>query len=399
VAKTLPLAYAIEADWRHGPDVMNQSLAPHSERPRGGAPPSWPALAVFIAALLVIIALTVHMLASFFGATVIALVMVALAYPLYERIHARLKSPVMATGIVTAGLILLVVLPVTALAVSFVEQVLALARFSSEGAFASELASLLRGEGNVADRVRETLARVGFEISTDDVAAFVDNAFRSGLSIAYARVSSLAGDTVTLLIHFGYMAVLIAGLLYYGSALKRFIFDLSPLPDDEEQMLVDRFNEMSRAVFLGNGVASALQGVFGGFAFAIFEVGPSVVWGTIITVLAFLPLVGASIIFLPAALYVLLRSGVGVALLYLLFSMAVTGVLEYWLKPRLIGNRSSLPAVLIFVGILAGIATYGVLGLFLGPLLLTVFLTLVELWRKRYRGQLFPDADGPRSDP
>jgi predicted PurR-regulated permease PerM len=363
--------------------------APIEARP---TPPSSAALAVFVLALVTVVALVLHMLASFFSATLLALVLVALSYPLYERAREKTGSAFIASGVVTTLLMVVVILPLILLALAGVQQIVVAVQVTGDGVFAEEIAALLQGRGEVAEGVRAALARFGVEISPRDIAVFVDDSLRSGLSVAYARVSTLASDTIVMLIHLGTMAVLISAFLYYGTELKRFVFDLSPLPDDEEQMIVDRFNEMSRAVFLGNGVASALQGLCGGILFGVFDIGPSVVWGAIITVLAFLPIVGASVIFLPATLYLALKTGIGNATLYLLCNMIYSFVFEYWLKPRLIGNRASLPAVLIFMGILAGIATYGVLGLFLGPLLLTIFLTLVELWRMRYRGVLFPEA-------
>lgn len=164
-------------------------------------------------------------------------------------------------------------------------------------------------------------------------------------------------------------------------------------------MLVRRFTELARAVFLGNGVASGLQGVLGGLAIVLFDIGPGILWGTVIAILAFLPILGATLVFLPAAIFLALKSGIGVALAYVVFNVLYVTVLEYGLKPRLIGGQASLPSALVFLGIVAGLAQYGVMGIFLGPLVITVFLTLVELWRARYRRTLFPETTPPSPAP
>jgi predicted PurR-regulated permease PerM len=109
-------------------------------------------------------------------------------------------------------------------------------------------------------------------------------------------------------------------------------------------------------------------------------------------VLAFLPIVGASLIVVPAALIIALRDGVGTALGFLVLNGAYILVFEYWLNERLIGNRAQLPAVLVLFGVVGGLALWGPIGLFLGPFLITALLALVELWRDHYRARFF----GPR---
>src|SRR5690606_35613531 len=103
--------------------------------------------------------------------------------------------------------------------------------------------------------------------------------------------------------------------------------------------LVQRFASISRAVFLGNGVASVLQGLCGGLAFWFFSVGSPVLWGTAIAFFAFLPIVGASIVWAPAALYMFVQGDVGTAVGFSIFNIVYVVILEYGLKPRLIGEQ------------------------------------------------------------
>jgi predicted PurR-regulated permease PerM len=177
-------------------------------------------------------------------------------------------------------------------------------------------------------------------------------------------------------------------LFVEGDKIKAWVFDLSPLPADEEQRLFNQFRAMSRAVFFGNGLASLMQGIMGGLGFALFGIGPGTLWGAVIGILAFLPIVGASIVFLPVTVWLLISGDYGLALGFFVYNFAYAFALEYVVKPRLISGRMQTNAVLIFLGIVAGLSLFGIVGIFYGPLIVTMFLALAEIYRDHYRPRL-----------
>lgn len=220
--------------------------------------------------------------------------------------------------------------------------------------------------------------------------------------LLYQGLTAVASNTASVLFHFGIMIVVLFALFRDGERLLVFLLDLSPLPDEQERAVVRRFGDMSRAVFLGNGTASVLQGLFGGLGFVLFGLGPGALWGAVIAFLAFLPIVGAMVVFVPVTLYLLLTGRTVLALAYLAYNMTYVTVLEYGLKPRLIGDRVRMHPVLVFLGIVAGLSLFGVLGLFYGPLTLAMFLTLVGIYRDGYRDGLLspsPGDQGPGDPP
>ena len=347
---------------------------------------------VFLVLLLVTLAFVGRVFFVFFDALVLALVVVSLTAPAERWLRARVHAPVLSMVVATAGIVALVLVPIGAFAAALFSELLRAVTLIQEGAIARDVAALLDGEGAAAEVVRARLASVGLRYSASELAGLIDGVVRSAVVEVTAWLRGVAIDTMGLVVHFSMMVVAIGGLYLDGSRLRAFLLDLAPLPDDEVELLVERFTAMARAVFLGNGTASALQGVCGGIAMAVFDVGSGVLWGSVITILAFLPIVGASIVVLPAALVLALRDGPATAVLFLVVNGAYILVLEYWLKQRLIGTRAHLPSALVLFGIVGGIAAWGPTGLFLGPLLVTVLLALIELWRDHYRARFF----GPR---
>ncbi|MBW2614984.1 MAG: AI-2E family transporter, partial [Deltaproteobacteria bacterium] len=111
-------------------------------------------------------------------------------------------------------------------------------------------------------------------------------------------------------------------------------------------------------------------------------------WGTIIAFMAFLPIIGASVVFLPATAIILIQGKVGLGIGFLAYNVFYSSVMEYLIKPRVIGEGMQMNSVLVFIGIIGGIKLFGLLGIIYGPLIITIFLTLAEIYRLEYKEQL-----------
>ena len=111
-------------------------------------------------------------------------------------------------------------------------------------------------------------------------------------------------------------------------------------------------------------------------------------------ILAFIPVVGISLVFLPFTV-ILLLAGDTVRALTLLAPLAlVATVVEYWLKPQLVGRRAQMHTLLVFLSLIGGVVVFGAVGLLVGPLTTTAFLTLAGIYREHYR----PFLDGSAGD-
>jgi len=341
---------------------------------------------LFLIVLFATLLMVGRLLWTFIGAIVLALVLVALFQPLQLRLERLFRGRTRPAAAVTTLLIVNgVVVPVALFAVALSRQAYDLYLASRSGPVLAEVVGIFSGNSALAVRARELLSSLGIEPRPGELEQLLgDLAKQLGLKL-YQQISGLAANLATVALHFAVMVILVFSLLVFGDRLKAYLMDLSPLPDDEEEALIDRFKMISRAVFLGNGAASLLQGICGGLGFAMFGLGSAVLWGAVIGFLAFLPIVGASVVFLPATGFLLLRGEIGTALVFLAYNGLYVAALEYGLKPKLIGGGSQMNAVLVFIGIVSGLSVFGILGIFYGPLLITMFLALVEIYKGHYR--------------
>jgi predicted PurR-regulated permease PerM len=308
-----------------------------------------------------------------------AFVLVALFWGTFQRIRGWVRRPWLASGLTCAWIVLVVAIPVSIVGYSLAVE--ALAAFDATRQVIASPADVAR----LLERARQSLGALGFTVTDEHVAqlAFDSASYVRDLVIDQATLALNNGLAVV--VHFTITIVIVLYLFVDGPRLKRFAFDLSPLPNDEEELLVQRFVGVSRGILVGNGVGSLLQGVLGGIAMWVVGVPAPILWGAVMTLFAFLPILGISLIVIPAALYLILTGKVITGVAFFLFCMLQALVLENVVKTRLIGSQTRMHDLLVFLSIVGGLAGFGIFGLVYGPLIAVGFTTMADLYRRTYR--------------
>jgi predicted PurR-regulated permease PerM len=132
-----------------------------------------------------------------------------------------------------------------------------------------------------------------------------------------------------------------------------------------------------------------VQGTLGGLAFAALGLPSPVVWGVVMFFLSMVPMVGSSVIWVPAAIYLAITGHYGKAVALALWGALVIGVVDNILRPKLVGERARLHELLIFFSVLGGLQIWGPLGLVLGPVMIAITIALFEIFKR-----MEPDSTG-----
>ncbi len=163
---------------------------------------------------------------------------------------------------------------------------------------------------------------------------------------------------------------------------------LSPLRREHEDKIIAKFIEITRATFEGSLMTALMQGAAGGVVFLGFGLPSPLLWGAVMTFLSLVPLIGTSLVWGPVVIYYFL-TGMWVRGVILFFLCAlVVGSIDNFVKPLLIRRRAEIPTVWVFVGVMGGVGAFGFLGFFLGPLMIAVMFTLVEIYKVEFRNEL-----------
>ena len=244
-------------------------------------------------------------------------------------------------------------------------------------------------EGNIwVEKIKLFFARFNIDISGVELRSMISQMAKVVGFFLYDQARSIASNMFAFIINFFLMLLVIYYLLIDGDRLVNFIVDLSPLPDEQNDALVKKFKDMTSAILLGNGLAGFIQGLLGGAAFAVFGFKSPFLWGVIMALLAFLPILGIGLVLIPAAIYLFLTSKIAAGIFFTVFYVILSGGMEYLFKPKLVGNRVQMHSLLVFFSIIGGLKLFGILGIIYGPLVVTGFLTLSDIYHAHYQGMV-----------
>src|SRR3989441_408698 len=156
-----------------------------------------------------------------------------------------------------------------------------------------------------------------------------------------------------------------------------------PFSAKNTEKLRQRFRDVTTSTIIGTGLTAAAQGAILGLAFWIVGLPNALFWGVVTMVFGILPIVGSGLVWVPAAIALLVASRPGPAAIITLVG-AFVGNVDYILRPMVFRRWANIHPLVTLVGALAGVPFFGILGLLIGPLALSYFFELVKMYREEY---------------
>ena len=338
----------------------------------------------FLLLFLVSFLLLGRILWPFFSILILSFLLTGLFQPVFRLLHERLKFSGQFSSLVTCCLIIVVVfVPLMIFVIALSKEIMGIYPLIKGRNLALMLQQLLEGNQIIA-RLKDVFGGFGIELHPERLTKVLSEFGKVAGLFFYNQASSWAANIMNFVFSFFMMVIVIFFLLIDQERFITYILDLSPLPDQQERQLFRKFEEIAKAVLVGNGLCGLLQGFLGGAVFMFFGISSPILWGGIMAILAFLPIVGIGIILVPAAIILFLKGSVGVGIFMLFFYASLSFSVEYLLKPWMVGERVKMHTLLVFISILGGLSVYGVLGIIYGPLIVTAFLSLADIYRKNY---------------
>jgi predicted PurR-regulated permease PerM len=197
------------------------------------------------------------------------------------------------------------------------------------------------------------------------------------------HLGSLLGGSVMAIVQL----LLTLFLLFYffrdRSKVLATVRSLLPLSGAEADRLFSRVYETVHATIYGTVLVALVQGALGGLMFWWLGLPAPLLWGVVMALLAIVPVFGAFIIWIPAAIFLAMSGQWGKAMILTGWGAVVIGLVDNLLYPMFVGSKLRMHTVPVFIAIVGGLALFGGSGLVLGPVTLAVTIALVEVWRRR----------------
>jgi predicted PurR-regulated permease PerM len=166
-----------------------------------------------------------------------------------------------------------------------------------------------------------------------------------------------------------------------GHVLIEYIKDITPLPKKEREMLFERGTNILQAVIYGLTLTAGIQAVLGGLGWWGVGLTAPVLFGSIMFVFALIPFIGTPMILIPGAIYLAVTGQWKSAIFLAVWALAVVASIDNLIRPLFISGGSKVHLLIVFVGVIGGLAAWGVLGLFFGPLLISMFVFFLDSYR------------------
>ena len=166
-----------------------------------------------------------------------------------------------------------------------------------------------------------------------------------------------------------------------GHLIRQYVKDIMPLTESERENIIERSAKMLRAVVYGIVVTAAIQGSLGGLGWWFVGLAHPVLFGFFMFITGMIPFVGTPVIWVPGALSLFVGGDYTGGLILLGWGIGVVSMVDNFIRPVFISGESKIHMLVIFVGIFGGLLNWGFLGLFIGPLILSLGIFLLDLYR------------------
>jgi predicted PurR-regulated permease PerM len=340
--------------------------------------------AILLVLLLVISVTFVAMIRYFLMAIVLAALFSALAMPIFNRFERWFKGRKSLSASMTIFTLLLIVfLPLAALLGVVARQAIRISRIAvpwvqqqilEPDAFDQQLRSLSFYPELQLYRT-EIFQKVGeFASSTGTML------FNTISSVTYSAVSDL-------FLFFLFLYTMFFFLRDGKEILAKFLSYL-PLTQTDQNRLLDKFISVTRATIKGSMVVGIVQGSLAGLALHLAGIDSAIFWGTIMSLISIVPVLGPPLVWVPAVIYLAATGQYPQAIGVLLFCSIMVGQIDNIIRPILIGHDTQMHELLIFFGTLGGIGLFGVFGFILGPIVAALFMTIWEMYAEAFRDYL-----------
>lgn len=305
-----------------------------------------------------------------------ATVLVIVFYPVHKRIAERIKSPSWSAIVSCLLVILTILLPLSLVTLAVVNEA---SKFAQQ---------VQQNGGNLLDPNSPLIARalgwLGQYVDVEQLRSgnFLAERLQNMSGTIANRTLGVVGGVAGAIIQIFFIIFTMYYFFRDGENIRHGIYNMLPVGKKDSHEIFERTRDVIGASVYGVVVIAVIQGAIGGIAFWALGIPSPLLWSVVMMVLCLIPLLGAFVVWVPAAIYLAATGAYVKAGILVFIGAVIIGSIDNFLRPRLVGEKTRLHELLIFFSVLGGLQVFGVLGIVLGPVVVVVTLALIDVLRR-----------------
>lgn len=305
-------------------------------------------------------------------------------YRPYQLLARKLRGHTSwAAGLVTLAAGLLVAVAGSSVLVTFTNELMKLVAHLNEPEGSGALPGL------IGERPTRALEHMG--VDTSKLHVWAEEQLEAAASFAASTAGVVLRTTSEALLGLIIALLTMYYMLLEGPGIARRIERVAPLEPRHTRALFAEAREVARTAFIGTIATAIVQGVFGGIGYAVLGVPQPILWAVATGLASFVPVVGTMIVWVPIAGYLLMEGHPVRAIVLIAWGvLVVTSLADYVIRPRIVGGRGHGHPLITLIALLGGIEVFGLAGLIIAPIMMSVFLAAFHLYEREARAGEVP---------
>ncbi|OQA58160.1 MAG: putative inner membrane protein [Candidatus Omnitrophica bacterium ADurb.Bin277] len=339
----------------------------------------------FLTALIFIIYLVVRIFSPFVSAMFWSAVLAFAIYPAYALIRKKFPGhDTLTAAVMTFLVFVLIIVPFVLIIINVTVQAIEACQWIYDYVRQGKLEALIETARSTSWIQKIETKIIQWDLLKQHVSSWLINLAKNAGSYTASQVGTFTKNIFFFLLNFFFMFFLTFVFFKHGERIYEFVYQVAPFEKETKDAVFQQINDTFTAVIRGQILTSLAQAIVAGITFWALGIPVPLLFASLVFLVSLIPVLGAASIWVPLAIFLAISQSYTQAII--LFAVGALGIslLDNIIKPAIIGERTKLSYFLLFFGIMGGLKLFGLMGIFLAPVVLSVFFALTRIYRRQY---------------
>lgn len=298
-------------------------------------------------------------------------------FPVYELIKKKIKNENASAFIVSVLIILIISIPLAFL----------IFEISKEANIGYILLKQKIAKGNLLDFectsnvLCSTINYAKEWINQPEIRLYVESWIKKGSGVLAEKAFKFAAGIPQMVLNIFITFFVVFYFFVDGKKILSKLEEAVPLKEHARERIFKQIKEVTKAIIYGFFLIAILEGIIAMITFSLAGIHSPILLGILIAITALIPFVGAAILWVPIMIMQFYNGAIYSALIVAIGGLIISFPIDTLLRPKIIGDQAKVHPILILLGFLGGLSLFGTLGIIIGPLVLSLMFTLIELYK------------------